>query len=110
MAAWGASRLFLRDLRDRLANSVVGSAAAEIAAQTAANLLRCGLRMFGKKRGTGDDESGRAVTALRSILIDEGLLHGMQVALLRQRFDRSNGFVLGFDREHRAGIHGLAFE
>src|SRR2546423_6193151 len=69
---------FLRDLRDGLANSGIGSAAAEIAAEAVADVVGAGLRMFVEEGLAGDDESGSAEAALRSIVLDECLLHRMQ--------------------------------
>src|SRR5712671_6161092 len=47
---------FLRDLRDGFANCVIGSAAAEIAAETAANVFGRRMRMLIEKCLAGDDK------------------------------------------------------
>jgi hypothetical protein len=41
---------------------------------------------------------------LKSIVLDEGGLHGMQPPILRQSFDRCNFVTLVHDREAQAGI------
>src|SRR6516162_8516255 len=66
---------FLCDLRDRLANPGISTAAAEISTQAAANLFRRGMRVRIEKGFTGDHEPRRAETALRRVVIDEGPLY-----------------------------------
>src|SRR6266567_2988166 len=75
---------FLRDLRDGFANSFVGAAATEIAAEAAANVFGRGMRMAVEKGFAGDDKPRRAETTLRGIVFDERPLHRVQVAAFDQ--------------------------
>src|ERR1700751_1619127 len=73
----GAHRLGSR--LDGLDDVHVARAAAEVALQTPANLVfgRVGVLLEQVRRG--DDEAGRAVAALQSVLVPEGLLDRMQL-------------------------------
>src|ERR1044071_2383098 len=101
---------FLRDLRDGFANAFIGTAAAKIATEAAANVLGRGMRMRIEKCFARDDKSGRAETALRGVIFNKGLLYGMQFPFSHQRFDGCNRLALSLDREHRAGINGLVVD
>src|SRR5579862_534064 len=94
----------LRDLRNGLADSVVGSATADIPAKPAPDVFGRGVRGAVEKRFASQHKSRSAKTALRRIVLDEGLLNRMQLALLRQRFNGHNGLSQGVNREYRAGI------
>ena len=71
------------------------------------DVVGAGLRMLVEKCLAGDDESGSAEAALRSIVLNECLLYRMQLAGFHQRFDGGAGLVLALDGEHRAGIDRL---
>jgi hypothetical protein len=61
----------------------IGRAAAQIAAHIFADVgVGAGMALVhaGDRR---EDLSGRAISALEGIIIDEGLLHGMHLAVLR---------------------------
>ena len=45
------------------------------------------------------DLPGRAIAALKCIMIDEGLLHRMQFTAIGETFDRSHAVALRGDRE-----------
>src|SRR5689334_5560622 len=69
----------LRYLRDRFADTFVGSAAAEIATHMLANLVG-GRRRDRIEHGfTGDNKTWSAKSALRSVVVDESLLDGVQL-------------------------------
>src|ERR1700676_1632005 len=71
---------------DGFADALVGSAAADIAAH---EVVDVGVGRFGllrEQRDGGHDLSGLAVTALRDVFLDPGLLHGM-APVGRQAFD-----------------------
>ena len=56
----------------------------------------------------GHDHAGRAEAALQAVVLAEGLLHGMQLAVLGQALDgRDLGAVAG-GGQHGAGLHGAA--
>lgn len=63
-------------------NLVVAGATAEITAQCHLNLLTVGMRKLLEELGSAHHKAGRAVTALHSILVDEGLLHRVQRPLV----------------------------
>ena len=68
------------------------------------------IRVLIKHRLEGDNEPGRAETALRSVVVDECLLDGIEIFALHQRLDRGDGFALRFDCQNRARIYGLVVE
>ena len=93
-----------RDLRDRAANSVIGSAAAEIAAESVEDFVGRGIGMLVEHRLAGDDEPRRAESALRSVVVDEGLLDRMQLATFHQASTVVIFFPWRLDRQHGARI------
>ena len=48
---------------------------------------------------------GRAIAALKSIVLDESRLHRMQFVALRETFDRRDLVAFHRDREAEAGVH-----
>jgi hypothetical protein len=60
--------------------------------------------MLIEKRFESYDESGCAEAALRSIVVNEGLLDRVKVFALHQRFNRGDSLALSLDRQNRAGI------
>src|SRR5208282_5607782 len=78
---------FLRHLRNGKLDSVIGAASAKISAEAATDLFGSGIRMVIEKCLERDHEPGRAETALRSIVVDECLLDGVEVFSLHKRFD-----------------------
>src|SRR5271165_5461203 len=95
---------FLRHLRDCELDSVIGAASAKISAQPATNLFRTRVWMLIDKRLERDHEPGSTETALRSVVIDECLLNGVEIFALHQGFDRGDCLALRFDGQNRAGI------
>jgi len=49
--------------------------------------------------------AGRAVAALKSIMIDKGSLHWMQSAVVRQSFDRGDLSAVFHDGQRETGIY-----
>ena len=74
--------------------------------------LRVGrLRSACKQRRRAHDLPGLAVTALRDVLFDPGLLHGRQRrALRRQTLDRRDLLADRGGRGHLAGLNGCAVQ
>src|SRR5215469_14680533 len=72
------------------------------------DLLQRGIGMLVEKSFAGNNESGRAETALLSIIVNKSLLHRMQMARLPQTFHRGDGPGLRVNGENGAGINCLA--
>src|SRR5581483_1165907 len=100
----------LGKLGDGILYPVVGSAAAEIAAQAATDVFGSCARMAVKKRLGSDHKTGGAEPALGGIVFHEGLLDGMQLAVLHERLHRGNGLSLRLNGQHRASVDGLVVE
>jgi len=62
---------------DRAANLRVGSAAANVATHGFVDIGISGVGGFGEQRGCSHNLPGLTIAALRNILFDPGLLHGM---------------------------------
>jgi len=94
---------------DRLANALVGSAAADIALHGFVDVFVAGLGFFGEQRGGLHDLAALAVAALSDIAFAPGDLHGM-FALGVEAFD--GGDFLAFDGGHwrNATALGLAID
>src|SRR5262249_13489408 len=58
----------------------------------------------------GHHHSRCAVAALQSVLFGETLLHGVQLAALLEPLDGRHFCAVGLNREHGAGLHGLAIQ
>jgi hypothetical protein len=80
----------------------IGSASAEIAAHQLADLVRSLCLTFRNETDRGTDLPGRAVAALERIVIDEGLLHGMECTVDGKTFDCGNLGAVFHDREREA--------
>src|SRR4029453_3940555 len=68
---------------DRLHHPRIGSAAAKMAVHVGANLRFGGARLLCEQLGALDQHAVVAVTALRRLLVDEGLLQRMERRGLR---------------------------
>src|SRR5262245_31809356 len=97
-----------RSLRDGGLDAVIGAAPAEIAARAQLDLFGRRPGVFFEQRCAGHDEAGSAEPALLRVVIPEGLLDRMELAVLFETFDCSNLFALRLDRQRRAGIDGFA--
>ena len=89
----------------------IGGAAAEIAAHVFADVVvAAGVALVdaGDRR---HDLAGRAVAALEGVLVDEGLLHRMQLAVRSARPSMVvTGAALHRDRKRQAGEHAPAVD
>ena len=97
-------------MRDRAANSGIGPAAANVAAEFVKEIVGSGVGVLVEHRLAGHDEAGSAEAALRCVVVDKGLLDGMQLAVFHQGFDGRDLFSLALDGEHRASVDGLVVE
>src|SRR5258708_5260456 len=66
------------------------------------------MRMFVKKSLTRNHESRRAEAALLRVVINESLLHRMQLFAVHQSFDGCNSLALRLERQYRARVNGFA--
>src|SRR5437764_8282197 len=98
------------DLRYSVANSKVGSAAAEVAGESAAKLLGGGVRMLVKESLGRDYISGRAEAALLRVVINICLLHRMRLIARHQALGGCDLIALRFDGEAGARVHRSAIE
>src|SRR3984893_7512761 len=101
---------FLRHLRNRKVDSVIGAASAKISAEAPTDFFRTCIGMLIEKCLERHYEAGGAEAALRSIVIDERLLDRMKGFALHQGFDGSDGLALSFNRQYRAGIDRTVVE
>ena len=99
-------------LRHRLLNRRddidVRAAAADIPAHVLANLIIGGREAFGHESHGRDDLPGRAITTLKSIVLDERRLQRMQVVAVGQPFDRRNCFALVHHRQRETRVDPFA--
>ena len=58
----------------------------------------------------GHDHAGRAEAALQAMMLAEGFLHRMQLAVLGETLDRHHIGTVAGNGERRAGLHGLAVD
>src|SRR5439155_26718511 len=68
----------------------IGAAATKIAAETGADLLDRGVRIFTDESGAGDDEARGAKAALLGVVVHKGLLHFVHSFRRAQPFDARN--------------------
>src|SRR5437763_2467452 len=89
-------------------NVGIGRTAAEIAAHILADFgLGAGMA-FLDASNRRHDLAGRAIAALKAVMIDERLLHGMEASGRRSdAFDRGDLMSLGSDGEGQAGEDAL---
>ena len=90
------------------ADGAVGAAAADVG-QDFVDVLVARLGLGLEQRRRGHDEAGLAVAALGHLLLDPGLLHGVQRAL-PQPFDGDHRLAGDVGRRHRAGAHRHAVD
>src|SRR5260370_27415307 len=86
----------------------VAGAAAEISAEAFVNLLAARLLLVGEQADRRHDHSRRAEAALQAVTLPESLLHGVQLTVGRETFDRLDAGAIGLNGEHRARLDGLA--
>src|SRR5262249_50501967 len=97
----------MRKLIDDLLDSGVGATAAEIAAESLANLFLSCIGILVEKGFSCDDKSRGAEAALLSVIFHEGSLHRTELIGLHQTFGGDDGLALRLDGEYGAGVDGL---
>jgi hypothetical protein len=91
-------------------NIRIGAAAAQVAAHLLADVVVSGPAAFLEERCRGHNLAGCAVAALKAVVIQERLLHGMQFAAPSEPLDGGDGPALqrggqSEASEHPAAIH-----
>jgi hypothetical protein len=66
--------------------------------------------MVRKQSFHGHDHAGRAVTALKSLMLEKRLLHRIERAAAGQTFDRDYASALGVCGKHNTRAHGPAVD
>src|SRR2546430_6584458 len=94
----------------RLDDVHVPGAPAKVAFEAPTDLVLGRVRVLRQQVGRGHDEARCAVPALQAVLVPEGLLDRVQLAILGQALDRGQALALGLDGEHRAALHRLAVD
>src|SRR5580692_562360 len=89
---------------DRLAHLLEGAAAADIG-DGVVDVLVGRLGSVLQERCHRHDHAALAITTLRDVVIDPGLLHLVQDAIARQPFDRGDLLAGGFADSDAAGAH-----
>src|SRR5258706_15291602 len=87
-----------------LDDPVVRAAAAQVLVERLAHLFFTRLLVRGKQRGGSHGNAAHAIAALRGLLGDQRLLHGMELAIAAQTFD--SGDLLALDRPDRQVARG----
>src|SRR5262249_39235522 len=89
---------------DRRHDVGIRAAAADIAAHELANIITRARPARGDQTGSRTDLPWGAITALEGVVLDEGLLQGMQRVPLRETFDRRDPRAVLHDRKRQAGV------
>src|SRR3984957_7232556 len=102
-AAGFAGLVFLdrRDAVDRIFDRVIAGASTEIALEVAGQVLDL---LFAQSR-CRHDHAGRAKTALEARRLHEGVLHRMQVSVLREPFDGRDLVAVGAKGGNKAAMN-----
>ena len=95
---------------DGFENLLIAGAPAQIARQRGFDLIACRPWVLVQQRLGGDQESGRAVSALGGAQISERFLQRVQAAVAGKAFDRRDRTAVAVDAEHEAREHRLAVE
>src|SRR5438309_3495085 len=95
---------------NRLDDVDVAGTPAEVAFEALADLVFRRVRVLLQQVGRGHDETGRAVAALQAVLVPEGLLDRMELAILGHALDRLQAPSFGLNREHRAALDCFAVD
>src|SRR5258706_1713773 len=95
---------------DGLDDVHVARTPAEVAFEAPANLVLGRVWILFEKVGRGHDESGRAVAALQSVLVPEGLLDRVELITFGHAFDGREAAAVCLDGEHRAALDRLAVD
>src|SRR6266850_2552443 len=95
---------------DGLKNLEISGAPAQDAGERRANLIASGVRMLVQQGFRGDQNRGRAVSALRRAEIGEGILERMQSSFQAEAFDGQDIPGVALNAKDQAGEHGLAVQ
>src|SRR3954463_4104270 len=96
---------------DRADDVLVARAAAEVSLQAAPDVLVGELAVaLPDQVDRVHDHPWRAEAALQAVVLPEGLLHGVQLSVLRDALDRGDRRPVGLDGEQRAGFDRAAVE
>src|SRR4051812_21668454 len=90
----------------RILDRTIPGAAADIALQRHAEIGA--LRLV--QRGAGQDHAGGAEAALKTLRIEEGLLHRMRPAVTAEAFDRRDRAPVGAEGRDQAAMHRVAVQ
>src|SRR6266852_4085095 len=88
----------------------MGSTAADISLQGLYDFRLTGIGIFLQERDAADNHSGSAIGALECALIEKGLLHRMELAVLLESFNGGDGFSGGVADRELAGAARRAIE
>ena len=102
--------IFVRRVLDRPNDVLVAGAAAEVALDAVAHLILGGVGVVPEEVDRLHDHAGRAVPALECVVVVEGLLHGVQLAVPLEALDGEHLGAVGLDGQHRAGLHAHPVE
>src|SRR2546422_7736014 len=83
----------------------IAGAAAEVAGERVLDVVAGRVRIGFEERLGGQEESGRAVAALRGAQVGERLLKRVKLSTLRHSFDCAHGVTGAREAEHQAGQH-----
>ncbi len=86
-------------------NVVVSTAAADVSAHTFADVSVVRAARFFEQRGSGHDLAGGAIATLKSVMLQEGGLDGMQFAILSQALDGGDLVALVHDGKRQTRIY-----
>src|SRR3954466_8474820 len=79
---------FMGGFHDRAHDAIVRPAAAQVLVERLAHFLLAGPLVPCEQGGCGNSNAAHAVAALRGLLVDERLLHGMELAVRAEAFHR----------------------
>src|ERR1700682_4494488 len=85
----------------------VAGATAKVAFQ-ATNLILGRVRVLVQEVRRGHDEAGRAVAALKTMLVPKSLLQRVQLPILGHALDRGELLAFSLDGEHGAALDGVS--
>src|SRR5262249_40862998 len=89
---------------------LVARAPAEVAFEPVPDLLLARVGLAREQLTAGHDHARGAEPALEAVLRPERVLEGVQLAVLSQSLDRRHLGAVGLDRQHGAGLDGLAVD
>jgi len=91
-------------------NARMSAAPADIALERLHDVGGIGMRILLQQSDAAHDETRGAVGALKSVVVDEGLLDGMKLAVLFEALDGKDGFAGSVSNGELAGTAGSAVD